>query len=98
MDKFFMLSLLGLLFASYGVAGTMVYDDISMLDDELESWDIEEDNDWDFYENPSWTSERGSKVLVNVDSFGAVGDGVSDDTQVKLYCLCLNISCHSYVL
>ncbi|KAL5537538.1 hypothetical protein UlMin_044753 [Ulmus minor] len=81
MDKFFMLSLLGLLFASYGVAGTMVYDDISMLDDELESWDIEEDNDWDFYENPSWTSERGSKVLVNVDSFGAVGDGVSDDTQ-----------------
>lgn len=83
-------SLLGLLFASY--------DDSSMLDDELESWDIEEDNDWDFYENPSWTSERGSKVLVNVDSFGAVGDGVSDDTQVKLYCLCLNISCHSYVL
>ncbi|KAL5550446.1 hypothetical protein UlMin_000622, partial [Ulmus minor] len=59
----------------------MVYDDISMLDDELESWDIEEDNDWDFYENPSWTSEHGSKVLVNVDSFGAVGDGVSDDTQ-----------------
>ncbi|CAH9071201.1 unnamed protein product, partial [Cuscuta europaea] len=29
----------------------------------------------------SFTSHRGNKVVVNVDSFGALGDGVSDDTQ-----------------
>ena len=42
-------------------------------DDEIELWDL-----------PSWSSERGIKVLMNVDSFGAVGDGVSDDTKVNL--------------
>lgn len=30
---------------------------------------------------PSWASRNGGKVLVNVDSFGAVGDAISDDTQ-----------------
>jgi hypothetical protein len=29
-----------------------------------------------------WTEERSGKVPVNVESFGAVGDGVADDTQV----------------
>ena len=89
-----MLSFLGLLIASYGVAGNMVYNNIAMLDDfdKLESLDIEEDNDFDFFDIPSWTSERGGKVLVNVDSFGAVGDGVSDDTQVNyILFICISI-------
>ncbi|KAL5826754.1 hypothetical protein ACOSQ3_018595 [Xanthoceras sorbifolium] len=60
--------------------GNMLYDNIVMLE-ELESLEIEEDNEVELFDVPSWTSERGGKVLVNVDSFGAVGDGVSDDTQ-----------------
>ncbi|KAJ4711085.1 Pectin lyase-like superfamily protein [Melia azedarach] len=58
----------------------MVYDNIAMLG-EFENLDIEEENESELFEVPSWTSERGGKVLVNVDSFGAAGDGVSDDTQ-----------------
>ncbi|KAL5759840.1 hypothetical protein ACOSP7_018352 [Xanthoceras sorbifolium] len=60
--------------------GNMLYDNIVMLE-ELESLEIEEDNEVELFDVPSWMSERGGKVLVNVDSFGAVGDGVSDDTQ-----------------
>ncbi|KAG1348261.1 hypothetical protein COCNU_06G020900 [Cocos nucifera] len=30
---------------------------------------------------PAWGSERVGRIPVNVDSFGAVGDGVADDTQ-----------------
>ncbi|KAH6785682.1 hypothetical protein C2S51_038137 [Perilla frutescens var. frutescens] len=30
---------------------------------------------------PSWHSGHTNKVLVNVDGFGAVGDGVADDTK-----------------
>lgn len=93
-----MVSFLVMLIAVYGVAENMVYDDIGMFD-ELESFDIEEDNEMDVFEIPSWTSERGSKVLVNVDSFGAIGDGVSDDTQVSILSCYMNrklyISCHS---
>lgn len=77
-----MMSFLGMLIVVYGVAGNMVYGNIGILD-ELESFDIEEDDE--VFKIPSWTSERGSKVLVNVDSFGAIGDGVSDDTQVSIY-------------
>lgn len=84
MDKLFMLSFLGLLIAVYGVAGNMAYDNMGMLG-ELESLDMEEEKDVDLFEIPSWTSERGNKVLVNVESFGAVGDGVSDNTQVKFH-------------
>ena len=84
MDKLlFILSFLGLLIVSRGVAEKVVYDDIGMVD-ELESLDIEEDeSDFEFFDIPPWRSERGGKVLVNVDSFGAVGDGVSDDTEVN---------------
>ena len=81
MDKFFLVSFLGLLIAAYEVAGNMSSDNFNILG-ELEDLDIAEE-DADVFEIPSWTSERGGKVLlVNVDSFGAVGDGVSDDTQV----------------
>ncbi|GMY26247.1 probable polygalacturonase At1g80170 [Fagus crenata] len=80
MDKFFLLSFIGLLIVAHGVAGNMVCDNIGMFE-ELENLDIEEENEAELSLILSWTSERGSEVLVNVDSFGAVGDGVSDDTQ-----------------
>ncbi|KAI4328279.1 hypothetical protein L6164_020646 [Bauhinia variegata] len=60
--------------------GNMVCNNIDMLE-ELESLEIEEESEVEFSDIPSWKSERGGKVLVNVDSFAAVGDGVSDDTQ-----------------
>ncbi|XP_051123542.1 probable polygalacturonase At1g80170 [Andrographis paniculata] len=41
----------------------------------------DQDRGHDEYELSDWESEHGIKVLVNVDGFGAVGDGVSDDTQ-----------------
>lgn len=82
MDKLFLVAFLIILITAQGVAGNMVHDDIGMLE-EQESMQIEEVNDMELSPIPAWTSERGSKVLVNVDSFGAVGDGVSDDTQVN---------------
>ncbi|XP_028754394.1 probable polygalacturonase At1g80170 [Neltuma alba] len=82
MDKFFLVFFLGLLIAAHGAAGNVSCDQIGMLG-ELESLDIEEEeeNEVEISEIPSWNSERGAKVLVNVDSFGAVGNGESDDTQ-----------------
>ncbi|KAE8730220.1 hypothetical protein F3Y22_tig00003041pilonHSYRG01153 [Hibiscus syriacus] len=67
MDKLFLVSFLGLLITAYAVAGNMLYDNFNILEE--------------LVEDPFWISERGGKVLVNVDSFGAVGDGVSDDTE-----------------
>ncbi|CAH1454568.1 unnamed protein product [Lactuca virosa] len=56
--------------------GSNFSDSLDMLEDK--SLKIEDDSDL-----PSWSGdERGVRVLVNVDSFGAVGDGVSDDTKV----------------
>ncbi|CAI9778173.1 unnamed protein product [Fraxinus pennsylvanica] len=50
---------------------------------ELENLDVEENGDEEFelLEFPSWESDRANKILVNVDAFGAAGDGTSDDTQ-----------------
>lgn len=84
MDKFFILSILGFLIVVQGVAGHMAYDNYGLVA-ELENLEIEDDGQLELSEVPSWTSEHGGKVLVNVDSFGAVGDGVSDDTQVVIY-------------
>ncbi|KAF9677971.1 hypothetical protein SADUNF_Sadunf08G0163400 [Salix dunnii] len=69
-----------LLIVAHRVAGNMACDSIAMLE-ELENFDGEEVDETEFSKVPSWTSKRGGKVLVNVDSYGAVGDGVSDDTQ-----------------
>ncbi|KAH8518279.1 hypothetical protein H0E87_000215 [Populus deltoides] len=80
MDKLFIITLLGLLILANGVAENMVFNNFAILE-ELESFEIDEENDVVLFDIPSWTSERGGKVLVNVDSFGAVGDGISDDTQ-----------------
>lgn len=48
-----------------------------------------EDQEGDEYDEldslPIWGSERVGRIPVNVDSFGAVGDGVADDTQVCIY-------------
>lgn len=82
MDRFFFISVLGLLIVAHGVAGNMACDSIAMLE-ELENFDVEEVDETELSKVPSWTSERGGKVLVNVDSYGAVGDGASDDTQVR---------------
>ncbi|KAJ6332552.1 hypothetical protein OIU77_008591 [Salix suchowensis] len=71
---------LGLLILVNGAAENLVYNRFAMLE-ELESFEIDEEDDVGLFDIPSWTSERGGKVLVNVDSFGAVGDGISDDTQ-----------------
>ncbi|CAI9764102.1 unnamed protein product [Fraxinus pennsylvanica] len=50
---------------------------------ELENLDVEENGkeEFELLELPSWESDRANKILVNVDAFGAVGDGTSDDTQ-----------------
>ncbi|KAH8494819.1 hypothetical protein Peur_060514 [Populus x canadensis] len=80
MDKLFIITLLGLLILVNGVAENLVYNNFAMLE-ELESFEIDDEDDVELFDIPSWTSERGGKVLVNVDSFGAVGDGISDDTQ-----------------
>ncbi|KAK6922240.1 Glycoside hydrolase, family 28 [Dillenia turbinata] len=78
MDKF-LVSFIGLLMTVNGIIGSSLTDNLATLG-ELQDLEIEID-DIELTEIPSWTSQRGSKVLVNVDSFGAVGDGVSDDTQ-----------------
>ncbi|KAJ6752483.1 hypothetical protein OIU85_002857 [Salix viminalis] len=59
MDKLFIITLLGLLILANGVAENMVSDNFAILE-ELESFEIDEENDI---------------------AFGAVGDGISDDTQ-----------------
>ncbi|XP_019160879.1 PREDICTED: probable polygalacturonase At1g80170 [Ipomoea nil] len=57
-----------------------LFEEIDFLRD-LDEWEPEEGDELDLIDLPSWTAGRGHKVLVNVDSFGAVGDGVSDDTK-----------------
>lgn len=71
MSKILFISFLALSLV-YGAAERSLSNssDMEIEDDEIELWDLS-----------SWSSERGIKVLMNVDSFGAVGDGVSDDTK-----------------
>ncbi|KAI3696505.1 hypothetical protein L1987_79523 [Smallanthus sonchifolius] len=40
-----------------------------------------EDDELEFFDSLSRSTHRGKKIIVNVDSFGATGDGVSDDTK-----------------
>ncbi|XP_027347567.1 probable polygalacturonase At1g80170 [Abrus precatorius] len=83
MDKFLLISLLGLLIVAHGVAGSMKCDNFDMLEElkSLEDLDIDEETEVELSDIPSWRSERAGKVLVNVDSFGAAGNGESDDTE-----------------
>ncbi|CAE5958357.1 unnamed protein product [Arabidopsis arenosa] len=78
MDKLFIVSLLGLLMVA---SGKMVYTDLDILE-ELENFDVLlDDDETKLFDLPSFTSRHSGKNLVNVDTFGAAGDGVSDDTQ-----------------
>ncbi|XP_077244151.1 putative polygalacturonase At1g80170 [Tasmannia lanceolata] len=83
MEKILSACLLVLLVTVYIVEGKTITDEIFMST-ETENWyeggeEIEEP-----FEFLKLKSEGGGRVLVNVDSFGAVGDGVSDDTQAFL--------------
>ncbi|KAL1222991.1 putative polygalacturonase [Cardamine amara subsp. amara] len=84
MEKLFILSLVGLLLVTaYGAAGKMVYTDLDILE-ELKNFDVvldDDDDDTKIFDLPSFTSRSSGKNVVNVDTFGAAGDGVSDDTQ-----------------
>lgn len=63
---------------------------------EFESWNVEGGDQMveEAFEFSTWTSEGGGSVLVNVDSFGAVGDGFSDDTQVSS---CANLKRFNFI-
>lgn len=97
MEKFFFVSLFSLLIAAaHGVSGSTVFENFGMFE-ELNnlSLDIEEDTEVEISDIPSWTSERGGKVLVNIDSFGAAGNGESDDTEVTFLHLQMHIIVYS---
>ncbi|KAK4791545.1 hypothetical protein SAY86_031958 [Trapa natans] len=81
MGKFLLLFIGLLLVAARGGAEYSQDGKLSILE-EFESWDIEDD-DHDEVIDPANTfwDERSAKVPVNVDSFGAAGDGISDDTE-----------------
>ncbi|XP_043706687.1 probable polygalacturonase At1g80170 [Telopea speciosissima] len=81
MDRILLVSLLFLLIAANGAAEYSIYKDIAMLE-KFEELTVDRDElEEEFFDIPGWTSQHGGKVLVNVDAFGAVGDGISDDTQ-----------------
>ncbi|KAJ4974781.1 hypothetical protein NE237_007955 [Protea cynaroides] len=80
MDRILLISFLFLLIAANGAAEYSIYNDIKMLEG-LEEIDVEGTEMEEFFDIPGWTSQHGGKVLVNVDAFGAVGDGIADDTQ-----------------
>lgn len=82
MEIFFVL-FLSLLITVHGTAEYELLDKMAMLK-ELENFDVDEGDRIEDFEMNSWTSTNAARVLVNVDSFGAVGDGNSDDTQVIL--------------
>ncbi|KAH9627202.1 hypothetical protein KSS87_020748 [Heliosperma pusillum] len=75
----FLVFSLSLLITAHGIEEFGVNEKLAVLGElgsfeAYEGVEIEEDV-------PSWYSGQGGKVLVNVDSFGAVGDGISDDSQ-----------------
>lgn len=86
MGKLFVVSIFCLLIPAYGVAGNLLYDSIDMLW-EFENLDVAEEAEEELFDVPSWTSRSAKKGFLNVDDFGAVGDGVSDDTQVQIFFL-----------
>lgn len=67
--------------AILGCAEKNLYEEINVLK-EFEDWETEEGDGVELLDLQSFAKGRGNKVLVNVDSFGAVGDGVADDTKV----------------
>ncbi|KAK9117175.1 hypothetical protein Sjap_016122 [Stephania japonica] len=84
MEKIFLLSFLVFVVAAHGVAEDGVDDVKFLLGDLEEIFNVGDDIEGDFLGIPGWSSARGEKVLVNVDTFGAVGDGTTDDTKAFL--------------
>nr|GMD18177.1 probable polygalacturonase At1g80170 [Ipomoea batatas] len=76
----FIMCFLVFMLATLGCAEKNLYEEINVLK-EFEDWEAEEGDGVEVLDLPSFTKGRGNKVLVNVDSFGAVGDGVADDTK-----------------
>nr|GMD15075.1 probable polygalacturonase At1g80170 [Ipomoea batatas] len=76
----FIMCFLVFMLATLGCAEKSLYEEINVLK-EFEDWEAEEGDGVEVLDLPSFTKGRGNKVLVNVDSFGAVGDGVADDTK-----------------
>lgn len=62
-----------------GAAKNNFLDDVILS--ELDDLDVEDSDEAELFDLPRWGIDRGNKILVNVDSFGAVGDGTSDDTK-----------------
>ncbi|KAM0932820.1 putative endo-polygalacturonase [Dioscorea sansibarensis] len=52
--------------------------------EEMEIWGDEAAMELELDIPTMWMSQRASRIPVNVDSFGAAGDGVTDDTQAFL--------------
>ncbi|KAK4721316.1 hypothetical protein R3W88_011549 [Solanum pinnatisectum] len=67
------------LMGALGAAKTNFLDDVILS--ELDDLDVEDGDEAELFDFPRWGIERGNKILVNIDSFGAVGDGASDDTK-----------------
>ncbi|KAL8137918.1 hypothetical protein V2J09_003919 [Rumex salicifolius] len=78
MKLFLLFFFSGLLVTAYESAENELEDNFL---GQLESFDVYEGEETYSDGESSSTSGHHSKNLVNVDSFGAVGDGVSDDTQ-----------------
>lgn len=83
MGKIVFVSILVMLLLVNGTFGNSLSDTFDVFH-KFENLDLEDD-EIEFLHLPPWsTSQHGSKILVNVDSFGAAGDGVSDDTKVNI--------------
>lgn len=80
MAKILFFLFLVLLMGTLGAAKTNFLDEDILS--ELDDLDVEDCDEAEFFDLPRWGTDHGNKVLVNVDSFGAVGDGASDDTKV----------------
>ncbi|XP_059308468.1 probable polygalacturonase At1g80170 [Lycium ferocissimum] len=74
MAKILLCLFLVLLMAAHGAAKTDLSDEVFLS--EFGDLDVEDGDEAEFED-----LDRGNKILVNVDSFGAVGDGASDDTK-----------------
>ncbi|KAF9626696.1 hypothetical protein IFM89_038791 [Coptis chinensis] len=83
MEKILLITLLVMVAVAHAHADNSIYDEMFMLE-EFEDLHTSDEIEQELLEIPGWKSERGSKVLVNVDGFGAVGDGITDDTQAFL--------------
>lgn len=89
MNKLLMfLCLLVLLVAPLRSAGQGFSDGFA----KLHELDVEDEDDaLELLDLSSWHSSRTNKVVINVDGFGAVGDGVGDDTQVYIKAMWVRI-------